>query len=518
MLKKMVYSYEQAESLYRLTVNLAFSWTRKYYPRNNYKVHGIPLEKVQAFSQQIFFSNLILKNRQNDNGNNAEFENIWNTYPVLTSKEKGLDFGKVIASIARVLDVLKSLFAPRVELGDLQKIDLLILASGRHLEDIKDLILTLNKYHRILIVGKIPGESQRWLIAKSILCINIGSGRIFLTRYERLKLLFRFAGTRWQQVGNNDLLKNLDWRKRLTYLKMEQFPELDALVKLANSIFKRSNPTLVLATSSNDTFAASFCLTAKSLDTPVAEILHGFTSWSIIDRDFAVSDYQLVWGEIPKKLRAGFSKEIRIVGCPFLKKPSMIKVFEKDPYSQIRLLVLVTPPFGSVSIFQSAANEDVARMLVLGLAKLPDNFEVIIRSHPSYSFKNDLKGLTIPKNIKIVDAGKTREVIEDSDVVITQPTTAGFEAILQGKPLMFFDNTYLSSKLGHPFVTSGSAFNVPLTDLARIDRYLIKFLRDPKKIKLQKKQQEKFIRDYCQYFGNESISKILDFVGSFTSG
>lgn len=501
-------SFSQAQKLYRLSVNLSKTWISKYYPKNKYQFFGVPIEPAQAFSQHYFFSCLLEKQHLKD---------IWSQYPKTTSGNYRENlFHSLIKFFLKTTDILKNLLASTESIENLnERFQLVFLASGRHLQDQIPLIFYLAKKFKILVVGKIDGNSQKKLLRQRIKFLNVPNSSRFFTKLDRLRLVLKFAASSWQKQGQNQLLDNPLWSKRLWYLRLVQFPEIAALLEVAGKIFETAKPALLLTTSSNDTFGSAFSLIAKKLGITVAELQHGYTNFGT-DAPFYQSDYQLVWGVISQKIRAKFSPKNAVVGCPFLKKPQIdSQIFDKSPRSKFRVLVLWTPPFGTISLFQSPRNRETFVRLIAGLNKLPDNFQIIFRSHPSYSLEEELQDLHWAKNFSLSHYQTAEEAVQNCDLVIGQPTTATFLAILYKKSLLFFNNSRITKKYSDPIVNSGSALNVPLSDLKKIDQYILRLLSDQNLIKKQRLAQEKFVREYCAYFGKESCEQIAKFAKKF---
>lgn len=488
-------SFREAQKLYDLSVKVSQSWISKYYPRDNHQILGIPLEKVQAFSQHHFFSCLL---------EGKPIDDIWSQYPRTTDRPSKAHF------FQRTLQLVRNLTAPKVNIGHLDPdTQIVFLSSGRHLEDWQSAIFYLRRQFKILVVGKIPNEIQKRFAKQKVPAINLSSGRRFLTRQKRFLDLLFFLKFFWKKQGKHHLFDQPLWQKRLWYLRLEQFPEISALLKFANEIFKKTKPALLLTTSSNDTFGASFALTAQHLKIPVAELQHGYTNVAT-DIPFYNSDYQLVWGKIPQKIRKSYAKRAIVIGCPFLKKLNKNNE-EQSTARTIRILVLWTPPFGTIALFKSQANKKTLADLIAGLSHLPKNFLVTLRSHPSNPFEPDLNKSQLPDNLSISNENTPWEAVAKHDLVIAQPTTATFMAVLQNKPLIFFNNSWLTQHFGEPMVKNGSTLNVPLGKLKRIDEYVLRLINNRKLLTRQQIAQEKFVNDYCSYFGNKSCEQIAEF-------
>ncbi len=509
-------SFEQANDFYQKSVDLSLNWLGRYYPQNDSSINGVKLKKIQAFSQHYFFS-CLLENRY--------IEDIWVQYPQPTDKlENKKKLFKVTRPLFRIKYLLWIIFSKQQKLVHLkaEKVDIIFLSSGRHLEDQLPLVKYLNSKFRVLVIGKISKKLQESLRKSSINFINLENGTQLLSPMQKLRNIAFFTLRSWQiKKGNkqsfsaNKFLDTKAWRERLWYLKLIQFPEIKATLDFARRLFLVKKPFLVITTSSNDTFNASFCSTAQKVGIKVAELDHGFTAWAI-DNAFLSIDWKLGWGKVLASIEPSIEKVTYPVGCPYLIKPT-IKSSIIVNRQKLRVLVLWTPPFGSLSLFQSFPSKKTLEFLIEGLCKLPKDWIITIRSHVSYDINSDLKDVKVQNNIKIFNKEPLDKALANSDLVITQQTTAGFIAILHRKPLLFFDNSWLNLEFGHPFVSSKSAIEVPIDQLNNVNGYILKLMGNKSLLEKQRLNQEKFIKDYCAYFGKDSCREIEKFVDTVIS-
>lgn len=503
-------SFDQANKFYQKSVNLSLNWLGRYYPQNDLSISGIKLEKIQAFSQHYFFSCLL---------ENRPIEDVWVQYPKPVDKQKNRNsFFKLKLFLFRIKLLLWIIFSKEQKLVPLktEKIDVIFLSSGRHLGDQLPLIKYLNSRFKILVVGKIPDKLQISLRKFSIDFISLENGTELLSPIQRLRNIIFFTLRNWRVKKSNKFLDTREWRERLWYLKLIQFPEIKATLGFAEKLFEAKRPFLVITTSSNDTFNSSFCRTAQKMGIKVAELDHGFTAWAI-DNAFLNIDFKLGWGKLLASVEPNIEKITLKVGCVYLKERRTKKYPKIDLKRMIKILVLWTPPFGSLSLFKMEGFSETLKSLLIGFGKLPANYSIVIRSHLSYDVSSDIGFLKLPKNVKIFNSGPLDAALDDCDLVITQQTTAGFIAILYKKPLLFFDNSFLNEQFGHPFVKSKSAIEVPVKQLNNIDDHILKLIANQPLLKKQKLNQEKFIEDYFDSSGIESMRKIGDFVMSVIS-
>lgn len=492
-------SFSKALKNYTHLLDLSSHWISRYY-KKNFKVLGVDVEKVQAFSQFYFFSLLLEK---------LPIKDIWTSYP-----EVGKDERSIISRCqSRVFDIFKELLSNQSHLEEIgDGCDVMIVANGRHADDLMGLMCYLNDKFKILVAGKLNSEAQKTLGKEKINYVNILDGRRFLGKLTRLKLILKYTFENWSlEKQANTLMSEQQWHSRLWYLRPIQFPEIEALILLANKLIRLYKPKIIFTTTSNDMFGAAFTLTAQAIGLRVAEIQHGITVWKEIESEFYNSDYYLVWGEISKKMHP---KNAVVVGSPYFEK-SQIKnqpLRNLDSKHPMKILILWTPPFGTVSVFKAYPHEQVFSEMLIGLKKLPLSWTITIRSHPSFSLDDFVKSKKLPVNIKIDKRKDVWDSIKLHDIVITQPTTAGLIAIFQKKPLLYFDSSYLFEKYSDPYVKYNCALNIPIKDLVNADKYVFKLLNDQDIINNQLKAQQNFAYNYCKYIGEDSYKKIADFL------
>ena len=218
----------------------------------------------------------------------------------------------------------------------------------------------------------------------------------------------------------------------------------------------------------------------------------------------------MVWGKIPKKLHP---KNAKIVGCPYFKKSAVKNSLSTQKKTgTIRILILWTPPFGTLSLFKSKSNNQTLKDLIKGLSNLPQSCKITLRPHPSYYLTDDLNEILPSENFSLSQQQSAEEEIKNHDIIVTGATTAGLIAILYKKPLLFFDNSYLFEKFGEPFTQSKSAINVPVKHLRKIDKYILRLINNQGIQTKQGATQEKFINNYCSFFGEDSNEVIAKFI------
>ena len=498
-------SYQETKKNYSLSANLSNSWISRYYPKLNFKFKGVAIETVQAFSQHYFLSCLF--DLENQSGLVMD---VWANYPLIVNRGTNR-FKKILEILFRTYDLVKDTMHARKQVQVSKIFPLIILGSGRHIEELFGLITFLHRKYDILVVGKLNEHFKKQLSKSSIDYFDFQSGLSFLDRFSRLKYLAYFVSRGQRSTPRVYPFGSHYWKKRLWFLRLVQFPEIVSLLSLANKLLSLSSARLLLTTTSNDLTASAFCLMAHKLGIPSAEIQHGIWLWET-DAQFYRSDYELMWSkqqaEIVKNMR-----QVKIeVGSPFLKKYAVGKNdFAIQKKKTIGILVLLAPPFGTEAIFRSIENGTVTRDLINGLSKLPNRFLITVRAHPSYNKGGDFKAIDLPSNFGF-STHPLADDIKNNDIVLTGATTAGFQAMLYKKPLFFFHNSWLQEVDGNFMTKSGAAVNVPIKSLPKIDRVILKFIGNPRALAKQRSIQDKVVKNCCDAFGKDSYQKIFDFI------
>ncbi len=517
-------SYNKARLSYELASKLSRCWISKYYCKSDFGLSHLPIERIQSFSQFYFFScmvesEIIRKKYQIE----YKIPNTWHHYPTLekySNKSWYKNFLQTFKLVLfRTVDFIAMLFGSRfVNKFQDKKYEVVFVGSRRHLNEISESIIKLSKRFKVLVIGKIDAETKLKFDKGEVDFLDVPSGIKFFRRLDRIKIVFKFLLTRWgpqSSIGNKkicNIFKSGEWKSRLLYLKLMLFPEIVALYKLAFKILSTARPAIVITTTSNDTFGASFSLAALAQKIKVAEFQHGFFKVWDFEWEFCNSDFFLTWGEGSRRISRKTVPQQHIVGLPFSKIRFKSHLSQKRIGKNKRILFLWCPVLGSASLYKSELANDTFSKLIKAFSGFPQSWKITIRTHPAYVLFEDLRGLKIPKNIKIHDRASIESALDKHDVIITQATTAGLFAIIKRKPLLFFDNSWLNKKLGNPYVRSGSALNIPENSLDNLYSYVINFINDKDKIRKQRKAQKRFVKQALYKTGRGSTIEIERFV------
>lgn len=522
-------SYKEARRAYWSASKLSRSWISKYYCKSDINSLHLPIERIQSFSQLYFFScmiesEIIKKKTKID----YKIQNIWHQYPNLEIGIKDRRYKQFLHTLKllffRSSDLIISLLGPQIKSKfEDKKFDVVFVGSRRHLDEISESIIVLSKRFKVLVIGKIDTETKVKFNNGNVDFLDVPSGSMFLKRRDRINTVLKFLLTSWNlqsPVKDKDVygfFKSREWRSRLWYLRLMIFPEIVALYKLAIKILSTTKPAIVITTSSNDTFGASFSLAALEQKIKVAELQHGFFKMWDYEWEFCNCNYFLVWGEESKRVKRSLVSRMHTIGLPFFNNRFKSKLTSKKLLKNKTALFLWCPAYGSASLYKSELASETFSNIIKAFSKFPQTWRITIRTHPSYALSDELRGLKIPTNIKISNWEPIELAIDNHDVIITQATTAGLIAIIKGKPLFFFDNTWLNRKLGNPYVRSGSALNIPEGSLDKLYNYVSNFLNNKEMILNQRKSQRKFVKQAIYKIGKGSSFEIEKFVNMIIS-
>jgi hypothetical protein len=261
---------------------------------------------------------------------------------------------------------------------------------------------------------------------------------------------------RWQQKGTHIKLglsrdtKNRLLEKSITY-RLEWFLkyELNGLLIdyfTAQELFKHIDPKILITTTDPNIKVLPFIEMAKKNKIKTVTLQHGTYAWAPganfqSDKMFVWGNYYLNW--FIKNLNKS-EQSMHITGSAFFDNYVIKKRKSKGNIKSV--LILMALPSVFLLQFREEFENLIDKLVSLGVNK------VYVRSHPW----QDLFGLTsISKNnLTPIRANKQGldYYINKSDAVITMSTTAGFNALAAGKPLIYWD--FIGDR-NIPFATAG---------------------------------------------------------------
>ena len=261
---------------------------------------------------------------------------------------------------------------------------------------------------------------------------------------------------RWQQkkthfkLGLSKKIKNELLEKAVSYrLKWFLKNELDGLLIdyfSAQELFKHAKPKILITTTDPNIKVLPFIKTAQKNKIKTVTLQHGAYAWVPganfrSDKIFVWGNYYLNW--FAKNLNKS-KQSMHITGSAFFDNYAVKKRRSKRDIKSV--LILMALP----SVFLLQFREEFENLINM-LASLCVK-KVYLRSHPW----QDISGLmgVYEKNLNLMKANKKGldYYVNKSDAVITMNTTAGFNALTAGKPLIYWD--FIGDRR-IPFATAG---------------------------------------------------------------
>ena len=147
------------------------------------------------------------------------------------------------------------------------------------------------------------------------------------------------------------------------------------------------------------------------------------------------------------------------------------------------------------------------KLLFLELEKLNSRkVQLFIRSHPFQNIINLNALSNFSKiNCKFVNNMDLKSAIYSANIIIYENTTAGFDAMLSGKPTIYF-NPYLSKDT---FTAAKNNASLAILSAGDIEKKLIKFIDNKQKWKKYSKNGKRYAQKYLGLDKNISNVKII---------
>lgn len=204
--------------------------------------------------------------------------------------------------------------------------------------------------------------------------------------------------------------------------------------KRAITLLEKLSPKILLTTTDPDSKVLPFIKVAKELNIKTITIQHG-TYESAKGADFK-SEMAFVWGDYYKKWFIEKLKKdnqsLQISGSPFFDQFKIENLkYEKLPINKLKILLLLTKYLA----YEDYLNNEITK-LIQYLSRIGVR-EILLRPHPWQKLDKDLflnAGCTRIKE----ETGSLDASLKKSDIVVTLNTTAGFNALIKGKPLVYW--------------------------------------------------------------------------------
>lgn len=392
--------------------------------------------------------------------------------------------------------------------------DLLILATPRHLIQMASIIneikrrginLTILTYNVTLVLKKKLDDNFTFYFEKERLTDSRIGKEVKKTqkRLERDKPWDKFTSNKYK---NDSTAINYIKDKIQNIIKNET-TEIFTDIYLAQKVLSRLNPKALLTTTDPDSKILPYIDKARESGIKTICIQHGAFYGKDSPAIYPVSDFFIAWSEISKNWlkRSDYFKHLKILvgNSPFHHYPNISKKIPGNTALTILYLATKQPIVdkGLVSYY--------LKILFGTLSKVDLDFNLIVRVHP-YQDMSSLEPLIKNFNHRASFSNDQplEEVISKSDLVIWENTTAGFDAMLSGKPTVYF-NPYSQEDF---YNVKGYDASLPILGENDIYEKLPQFIKD----KNQWRKYSKNGKDFAiKYLGlNRPHSKLAEIIST----
>lgn len=256
----------------------------------------------------------------------------------------------------------------------------------------------------------------------------------------------------------------------------------------------------------------AFVQIAREFSIPVMCIQHGLDCehWCL---DEAFSQYYCVWG-LERKNRY-LEKSIF--------QPSGVFVTGNPLFDSFRLpegisaggasWLLLTRPHVPEKCYESSRypeeGADVLKRILVVMEKIPES-SLVIRLHPKDDIQRYLDVLNdfgCASRVSVASIGSSLyENIRNADVVFTEDSTSGMEAMLFGKPIIHLSACKAGPVL--PFIDYGAAFSgLSQESVEASATRLFKGMSKIEKVAMLRGQQN-FLNDFCGVFDGKAAQRV----------
>lgn len=386
--------------------------------------------------------------------------------------------------------------------------DLLILATPSHLIQMAPLINQI----------KAQGINVRLLTYNITVAFKKILDKNFPDYLEKEKLVDVGLNVRAEKVRAT-LIKSIVWEKFnaskyhkkpivLNYIrwKIEDIIKNESMevicnLYLAQKLLPKLRPKALLVTTDPDSKVLPYINFAKKVKIKTICIQHGAFYGKDSPAIYPESDIFIAWSDVSKNwlTRSSYFKHLKILvgNSPFHHYPNISKKIPGNTALTILYLATKQP-----TVDKSLVSYYL-KILLWTLSKVDLDFNLIVRVHP-YQDMSNLEPLIKNFNHRASFANDQplEEVISKSDLVIWENTTAGFDAMLLGKPTVYF-NPYSQEDFYNV-----KAYDASLPILGENDIYekLPQFIKDKNQWRKYSKNGKVFA---IKYLGlNSSYSKL----------
>ena len=353
-------------------------------------------------------------------------------------------------------------------------LDLLIVIPGDHAVKIRYLFAQLKDRHInfLLVIHNLTLRERLLLLRDNIPFIQIdelGKRKVFL-KGSKLAFDDRFG-------------KNQNYKKAL-------------------DLTEKLSPKILLTTTDPDIKILPFIKVAKKMGVKTITIQHGAYE-PPIEANYK-SEIALAWGNYYitwfKETLNKKATSIYITGSPFFDQLKIEPLkYKSMAINKLKVLLLLT----IYPSHEAYLNEEVTK-LIYYLSKIGVS-EIHIRPHPWQKLDKNLFSKVGYTKIK-KEVGSLDTSLKKSDIVITLNTTAGFNALIKGRPLVYWQlnkfDTLPFKQGGIPTATSAKEVTVKCLELAS------------GKLKIDNRKRRELLNDVFYKLDGKSGKIVADFLSN----
>lgn len=245
-----------------------------------------------------------------------------------------------------------------------------------------------------------------------------------------------------------------------------------------------------------------------SLNTDINIFHDGKRNWEVFTLHKIYADKFAIYGNLAKQLCLNHNIEpekLVITGNPRYDDLFKRKVISNEKNILISLSGIASTAWSTFfSISLILKYEKMFKEVLKSLAKYEKN--IIIKLHPTQDSIIDVKGIVeeLLPNAQIYKNANTYDLIAQSDVVITPPSSIITEALILDKPVFLFK--FLANDSGIPY----EKYNAVLAseDENEIDEKIRQILFDEKNRQILRDGRKKFLDYVLEHKGNSSDQMI----------
>lgn len=317
--------------------------------------------------------------------------------------------------------------------------DLLLVIPGKHLVQMKGVVKELEKKVSVIPLTYGLDRSTRKKLTSHY--HNLLEKEHFRDSKLKQKSRKRFKSIKkdapWKnfvhpRYRNNKVISAF-LKQSVKKIVEEEFEPIFTDIYLSEYLLKSIKPKAILTSTDPDTKVLPYIKIAKSLGITTIGLQHGADFTGVNPIYYAESEYFVAWSKLAQQwAKKNIPVEKILIGHSqfhSIKRPTRRKTGHR-----FNILLLTT-----INYYERQVPYFLLKLLK-ALEKQDNKIKLTIRTHPSQPLEN-IKGLLTSKKIKTMwdKSDNLDDAIAGADAVIFENTTAGLDAMLAQKPVIYFN-------------------------------------------------------------------------------